>query len=52
MEEEIAEAQGGAEPDPGLLDQVQTLCRQIAHDIRNQYILAYYPSNSDRDSAQ
>jgi Ca-activated chloride channel family protein len=25
------------------------LCRRIARDIRNQYVLGYYPSNRARD---
>ena len=47
----LADVTGGMAYFPISLDQVQTLCRQIAHDIRNQYILAYYPSNSDRDGS-
>lgn len=47
----LADVTGGMAYFPISLNQVQTLCRQIAHDIRNQYILAYYPSNSDRDGS-
>ena len=29
--------------------EVEGLCRQISHDIRNQYVLGYYPTNRARD---
>lgn len=45
----LAEATGGLAYFPeGLLD-VENICTQIAHDIRNQYTLAYYSTNSRRD---
>jgi hypothetical protein len=31
------------------VEQVEALCAQIAHDIRNQYTVAYYPTNTARD---
>jgi Ca-activated chloride channel family protein len=31
------------------VDDVRNICEQVARDIRNQYTLAYYPSNTKRD---
>jgi VWFA-related protein len=47
--EKLAEASGGQAYFPKTLDEVASTCEQIAHDIRNQYTLAYYPSNSKKD---
>jgi len=47
--EKIAEATGGVPYFPKSLDEVESTCRQIARDIRNQYTLAYYPSNAKKD---
>jgi Ca-activated chloride channel family protein len=47
--QEIAAASGGLAYFPESVDDVHTICEQVAHDIRNQYILAYYPTNSRRD---
>ena len=47
--EKIAEATGGEAYFPRSLDEVQSTCEQIAHDIRNQYTLAYYPTNARKD---
>ncbi len=47
--EKIAEATGGQAYLPKSLDEVQSTCEGIAHDIRNQYTLAYYPTNAKRD---
>jgi len=47
--EKLAEATGGQAYFPKSLDEVQSTCEQIAHDIRNQYTLAYYPSNARKD---
>jgi len=47
--EKIAEATGGEAYFPKSLDEVQSTCEQIAHDIRNQYTLAYYPTNGKKD---
>jgi VWFA-related protein len=46
---EIAEASGGLAFFPENVDDVHNICEQVAHDIRNQYTLAYYPTNSKRD---
>jgi Ca-activated chloride channel family protein len=47
--EKIAEATGGQAYFPKSLDAVEDTCRQIARDIRNQYTLAYYPTNAKKD---
>jgi Ca-activated chloride channel family protein len=47
--EKLAEATGGTAYFPKSLHEVDAICQQIAHDIRNQYTLAYYPSNTKRD---
>jgi len=47
--EEIAKASGGVAYFPENVEDVHNICEQVAHDIRNQYILAYYPTNSRRD---
>ena len=47
--EQIAAASGGLAYFPENVDDVHNICEQVAHDIRNQYILAYYPSNTKRD---
>jgi Ca-activated chloride channel family protein len=41
----LAEATGGQSYYPKELSQVESVCTQVAHDVRNQYILAYTPSN-------
>jgi Ca-activated chloride channel family protein len=47
--ENLAEATGGQAYLPKSLDEVEGTCEQVAHDIRNQYTLAYYPSNTRKD---
>jgi Ca-activated chloride channel family protein len=47
--EEITKATGGEAYFPEGVDQVESICTRIAHDIRNQYTIAYYPSNTARD---
>ena len=47
--EQLAAATGGQAYFPKSLEEVDPTCRQIAHDIRNQYTLAYYPSNKQAD---
>lgn len=46
---EIAAATGGDAYFPKSLDEVESTCVQIAHDIRNQYTLGYYPTDSAKD---
>jgi Ca-activated chloride channel family protein len=45
----LSEATGGQAYFPKSLDQVEGTCTQIARDIRNQYTLAYYPTNAKKD---
>jgi Ca-activated chloride channel homolog len=47
--EDIAKSSGGLAFFPENVDDVRSICEQVAHDIRNQYTLAYYPSNTKRD---
>ncbi len=49
--EEISAASGGVAYFPENVEDVHTICEQVAHDIRNQYTLAYYPTNSNRDGS-
>jgi VWFA-related protein len=48
---ELAEATGGLAYFPESLEQVTPVCEQVAREIRNQYTLGYYPSNTARDGA-
>jgi Ca-activated chloride channel family protein len=45
----LAHDTGGEAYFPNSLDEVDSTCRQIAHDIRNQYTLGYYPTNKAAD---
>ncbi len=45
----LAEATGGLAFFPDKLADVDPVCTQIAKDIRNQYTLGYYPTNTARD---
>jgi Ca-activated chloride channel homolog len=46
---ELAEATGGQAYFPANLDEVTPICEQVAHEIRNQYTIGYYPSNGSKD---
>src|SRR5579875_2462428 len=48
---EIAEATGGKAYFPKTLDQVDAVCQRIAHVIRDQYTLGYYPTNTAKDGS-
>jgi Ca-activated chloride channel homolog len=48
---DLANATGGLAFFPENADDTEAICTQIAHDIRNQYTLAYYPTNSARDGS-
>src|SRR5579872_612022 len=47
--EDIAKASGGLSFFPENVGDVKEICENVAHDIRNQYTLAYYPTNTKRD---
>src|SRR5438270_5920985 len=49
--EQISAASGGLAYFPENVDDVHNICEQVAHDIHNQYILAYYPTNIRRDGS-
>src|SRR5262249_48882809 len=46
---DIAAASGGVAFFPENVDDVHAICEQVAHDIRDQYTLAYYPTNARKD---
>ncbi len=46
---ELSDATGGVAYFPKSLDEVESTCRQIARDIRNQYTLVYRPTNLKKD---
>jgi Ca-activated chloride channel family protein len=48
---ELAIATGGLAFFPETADDTEAICTQIAHDIRNQYTIAYYPTNAARDGS-
>jgi Ca-activated chloride channel family protein len=47
----LAVATGGLAFFPEDANDTEAICTQIAHDIRNQYTMAYYPSNTARDGS-
>jgi Ca-activated chloride channel family protein len=47
--EQLAQASGGLAFFPENVDDVRNICEQVARDVRNQYTLAYYPTNTKRD---
>jgi Ca-activated chloride channel homolog len=47
--EALAKTTGGEAYFPKSLSEVESTCEEIAHSIRNQYTLAYYPTNFRRD---
>jgi len=47
--QQLAEATGGLAYFPAQLDQVNPICEQVAREIRNQYTLGYYPTNTAHD---
>jgi Ca-activated chloride channel homolog len=47
----LAETTGGSAYFPDNLAEVNSICTQIARDIRNQYTLGYYPTNTAKDGS-
>lgn len=47
--ESVSKATGGLAFFPEAVGDVEAICTQVAHDVRNQYTLAYYPTNSRKD---
>ena len=45
----LAEATGGLAFFPDNLSNVDSVCTEIARDIRNQYTIGYYPTNTAKD---
>lgn len=48
---DLAEATGGKTFFPKEVAEVDAIARQVAHDIRNQYVIEYSPSNSVMDGS-
>jgi Ca-activated chloride channel homolog len=48
---EIAASSGGLAFFPENVEDVHDICEQVAHDIRHQYTLGYYPSNTAKDGS-
>jgi VWFA-related protein len=46
---DISAASGGVAFFPENVDDVHNICDQVARDIRNQYTLGYYPTNTKKD---
>jgi Ca-activated chloride channel family protein len=46
---EMSDATGGVAFFPEEVSDTESICKEIAHDIRSQYTLGYYPTNSKRD---
>jgi VWFA-related protein len=47
--QDLADATGGLAFFPEAVEDTEAICKEIAHDIRNQYTLAYYPTHFQRD---
>ena len=47
--QQFAQATGGRAYFPKSIDEIGPLCRRIARDLRNQYILSYTPTNKKLD---
>jgi VWFA-related protein len=46
---QMAESTGGVAYFPKSVDEVEEICKQIAHDLRNRYTLGYTPTNQKFD---
>ncbi|MBI5083480.1 MAG: VWA domain-containing protein [Acidobacteria bacterium] len=47
----LTRSSGGASFYPGDVTEVEALAAQVAHDIRNQYVVGYSPSNQSLDGS-
>ena len=47
----LTKASGGLAYYPKEVDEVQAIAQQVAHDIRNQYVIAYTPSAQELDGS-
>lgn len=45
----LTQATGGSAYFPEKVDEVKSICTMIAQDIRHQYTLGYYPTNTKKD---
>src|ERR1700682_1178523 len=48
---DIAAASGGLAFFPENIEEVHSICEQLAHAIRHQYTIGYYPSNTAKDGS-
>ena len=48
---QLSRASGGEAFFPVTLQQILPICEQVAHDIRNQYIITFSPTNKKADGA-
>ncbi len=48
---QLSEATGGKDYFPQSTDDIDKVTKEIAHDIRSQYLVGYYPSNTARDGS-
>ena len=46
---QFAELTGGQAYFPKSIDEVEEICKRIAHDLRNNYTIGYNPSNKKLD---
>ena len=48
---QLADVTGGASFFPDHVNDVEEICKRIAHDLRNQYTIGYRPSNEKQDGS-
>jgi VWFA-related protein len=48
---QLADVSGGASFFPEHINEVEEICKRIAHDLRNQYTIGYRPSNEKQDGS-
>lgn len=47
----LTRASGGLSYYPSSIEEVESVAKQVAHDIRNQYVVAYSPVNQELDGS-